>query len=256
MMSTLIPVYYQIKQAIKNQIIDKEYLPGEKIPTENQLAEQFKVTRLTVRQAISLLNQEGLLVSKRGHGTFVTENENLVNSLSLESAGFIDDNFYHVQKTKTRFAEINKIAPSKVIASKLGLNGENISVVQLKRVRFLNDNPFSFITNYLPVEIGSQINEDALYKKSLLEILVNDIGIFFKESFQTIEASFADQEVAEKLGVPSGAPMLAVERIMYAKKQKPVLLSHLLYRGDLFKYIARFKNVKRNNKYVWIRSSL
>ena len=65
-MSTLLPIYYQIKQTIKNWILNKEFNPGEKIPSENELAKKFNVSRLTARQAISQLVQEGFLISKRG----------------------------------------------------------------------------------------------------------------------------------------------------------------------------------------------
>jgi len=97
-LSTLLPAYYQIKQTIKNWILNKEFNPGEKIPSENELGEKFNVSRLTVRQAISQLVQEGFLISKRGEGTFVTYNEHLIGSFSLEFTGFMDDLFYQISK--------------------------------------------------------------------------------------------------------------------------------------------------------------
>jgi GntR family transcriptional regulator len=84
-MNTILPIYYQIKQTIKNWIINREFSLGEKIPSENELAEKFNVSRLTIRQAISQLIQEGFLQSRRGEGTFVTENENLINRFNLET---------------------------------------------------------------------------------------------------------------------------------------------------------------------------
>ena len=78
-----------------------------------------------------------------------------------------------MQKTNTRFAAIKKLIPPRSVAFKLNLTSDNPVVIQLKRVRFLKDNPFSFITNYLPLEIGSKIVEEDLYKKSLLDILEN-----------------------------------------------------------------------------------
>ncbi len=255
-MGQLLPIYYQIKQNIKTRILNKEFNPGDKIPSENQLAEQFKVTRLTVRQAIQLLTQEGLLASRRGNGTFVTDNENLIKSHSYESAGFIDENFYHVQKPETKTVEINMVTAPEFVKEKLKLGKNDRTVVQLKRVRHLKSNSFNFIINYLPLEIGSQIIEEKLYNRSLLEILENDVGIDFTEAFQTIKASFAEQEVADKLNIPSGSPMLSVLRTMYTKKRKPVLLSHILFRGDLFQYIARFKKVKRKSGNIWVRYSI
>jgi GntR family transcriptional regulator len=81
------------------------------------------------------------------------------------------------------------------------------------------------------------------------------LGIQFTEAFQTIEASFSDREVSEKLGIQSGSPILFVERIMYTKKEKPVELVQTSYRGDLYKYIVRLKNVKGNKGTVWIPQS-
>jgi GntR family transcriptional regulator len=82
-----------------------------------------------------------------------------------------------------------------------------------------------------------------------------DLGIQFTEAFQTIEASFADQEVSEALGIASGSPVLFVERIMYGRRRKPVELVQSSYRGDLYKYIVRLKNVKRKKGAVWIPQS-
>lgn len=120
-MNALLPVYYQIKQAIKHWIITKEFAPGEKIFSENELAEKFKVSRLTVRQAISQLIQEGFLVSKRGEGTFVTKNENLINSFNLEFSGFMDDLFYQVQKISDEIRRNSKDDSTKIDKGKAGI---------------------------------------------------------------------------------------------------------------------------------------
>ncbi|MCK7514036.1 MAG: GntR family transcriptional regulator [Desulfobacterales bacterium] len=69
----LLPVYHQIRRTIRYWVLDKRYLPNSRIPPENELASQFNVNRMTVRQALSSLVQEGLLIRKRGEGTFVTE---------------------------------------------------------------------------------------------------------------------------------------------------------------------------------------
>ena len=95
-------------------------------------------------------------------------------------------------------------------------------MIQIKRVRFLNDKPFNYTINYLPFDIGRRITEKDLFRKPLLQIMEQDLGIQFTEAFQTIEASFADQEVSEQLGFVSGSPILLVERIMYTRKRKPL----------------------------------
>ena len=108
-MKMLLPLYYQIKHTIRNWISNKELCPGERIPSTYQLADRFKVNHLTVRQAIEELVQEGFLVSKRGLGTFVSDNENLIHSLSIEITGFMDEIFYEIQKAKTVSVVIDEI---------------------------------------------------------------------------------------------------------------------------------------------------
>jgi GntR family transcriptional regulator len=248
-MNPVLPVYYQIKQTIKGWIISKEFGRGEKIPTENELVERFRASRLTVRQAISQLVQEGFLNSRRGEGTFVTANESLINSFSLETSGFMDELFsYQVSKVMAKSVEIGRIGASKLVKEKLGLDAGTKEVVQIKRIRYLGDRLFTYTVNYLPVDIGAKVNEKMLYEKTLLRTLEEDCGVQFTEAVQTLEASFADQEVAEKLEIASGSPILFVERIMYGKKRKPVELFQSFYRGDLYRFIVRFKNVKKQWK--------
>jgi len=250
-MSSIIPVYYQIKQTIKGWIINREFNPGEKIPSENELASMFNVTRLTVRQAISQLVQEGFLISKRGEGTFVTDDENLINSFSLEFSGFMDDLFYQVSKVKAKYVEIDRVEVTKLIKEKLELDNEEKEVVRIRRVRLLRDKPFAYTVNYLPLEIGMKVNEKDLYKSPLLKIMDQKLGIHFTDAFQIIEATFANQEVAKNLGISPGSPILYLERIMYTRNKKPVEFVQSSHRGDIYKYVLRLKNVARRKGGNW-----
>lgn len=252
-MNSVLPIYYQIKETIKGWIIKKEYEAGAKIPSENELAESFDVNRLTVRQAISQLTQEGFLTRKRGEGTFVTENQSLINSFSQEFTSLMNDFFfYQISKIQVKSAEMCRVSPSREIRDKLELNEEQREVIKIKRVRFLNDRLFTYTLNYLPLEIGSRISEKDLCQKPLLYILEQDLGLRFTEAVQTIQASFADQEISEKLAIFSGAPILFVERIMYVNRRKPVEVFQSSYRGDLYKHIIRYKNVKGKSGRRWI----
>ena len=132
------------------------------------------------------------------------------------------------------------------------MNHRTSEVVRIKRVRYLKDKLFTYSINYLPQEIGVKITERALYKKSLLQILEQDFGIAFVEAVQTIEATFADQEVAENLAIPSGSPVLFIERTMYTKKRRPVEIFQSSYRGDLYKFIVRYRNVPGKDGGKWI----
>ncbi len=178
----------------------------------------------------------------------------MINSFSLEFTGFMDDLFYQTSKSKTKSAEITKVEAPKRVKERLELNPAD-EVVKIRRVRFMNGKPFAFTTNYLTLNIGSRINKKDLLTKPLLQILELDLGVTFTEAFQTIEASFADQDLAQMLEVPFGSPILLVERIMYTARRKPFELVQSQYRGDMYKYIARLKPVKRKKGSAWVYNS-
>lgn len=249
-MPPLLPIYHQIRNKIKEWIVSKEYGLGEQIPSETELAKMFNVTRMTVRQAIALLIQEGLLNRKRGSGTFVTSDAELVGGLSLDFTGFMDGLFYQVSKSKAVDVKITRIATPRIVKDKLKTEAEFIYKVE--RVRMLNDRIFAFTINYLPENIGKQIDEKALYEKPMLQILEQDLHVEFDEALQTIEASFSDQYVSEMMKISSGSPILFVERIMYDTKKKPFELVQTYYRGDIYKYVVRLKIDRENKDKRWI----
>lgn len=254
-MKALLPVYFQIKQTIKNRIINRVYKPGEKIPSENELAEEFKVNRLTVRQAIFQLVQEGFLTARRGSGTFVTRDDTLINSFNLEFTGFMDDLFYQVSKSSTKSVQVCRIVAPPAVREKLEITDAGAEIVQVKRVRFKGGKSFAYTVNYIPEATAARIKEAELWERPLLQIMEQDLGIHFTEAFQTIQATFADQETAERLEIAPGSPILVVERIMYTHKRKPVEFVQSSYRGDVYKYIVRLKNVKKRVSSVWVHQA-
>lgn len=251
-MNPLLPLYYQIKEEIRSWIASGKILPAQPLPSENELAKQFKVSRLTVREAISHLVQEGLLIRKRGQGTFVTEDEKILQSLSLESYSFLDEIYYQVQKLKTKSVLIDEVIPSETIKKTLQLPASTKTVMRIRRVRYLGDKECSYIINYIPKEIGSKLKEKDLLSKPMLQVLQQDFGLEFSEAFQTLSAYFADKEIADALIIPLGSPILHIERVMYVNNHKPIEVVDMACRGDLVKYVMRFKNVRNRQENIWI----
>ncbi len=251
-MNSLFPAYYQIKRVIKDRIINREYASGAKIGSENELARRFHVCRLTVRHALGQLCEEGLLYRKKGKGTFVTRNEDLINEFGSELAGFIDDLFSEVSRSQTQFLKMGRIQASKYVGEKLRLQGEKSEIVKIQRVRSMKDKAFAFTVNFLPLDIGATIREEELFRRSLLQIIEQEIGIELTEAFQTIEASFADGETARRLGMARGLPVLYVERIMYSANHKPVEFVQSSYRGDRYKYGVRLKHFGKKKENCWM----
>jgi len=220
-MEPVLPVYHQIRRTIKYWILDQRYGPNDKIPPEHELANQFNVNRMTIRQALSSLVDEGLLIRRRGDGTFVTHNEELVQGMSLKHVNMTNVLFLPLMKSQTMTVFKTEIEPTPVIRKKLELDEDEHLVVMIKRDRLVPEGFRAFTINYLPLEIGRLLHEEELLKRPLLKIMEDDLKINFIEAYETIEASFADEETAVHLGIAPGVPTLVTERIMNAEKGKP-----------------------------------
>lgn len=251
-MEPVLPVYHQIRRTIRYWVLDKHYLPNSRIPPENELASQFNVNRMTVRQALSSLVQEGLLIRKRGEGTFVTSDEGLIRGMGLKHISLTAELLLPLTKSKTLTVKKTEVEPPPLIREKLELSAEVTHVVRIIRDRLVPEGFRVFTRNYLPIEIGRKISEKQLLKKPLLKIMEDDLKINFVEAFQTIESSFADEETATHLGLAQGVPTLLMERIMYADKGKPVELVNSIYEAGSYKGCLHLKKVKRNNSSDWI----
>jgi GntR family transcriptional regulator len=251
-MEPVLPVYHQIRRTIKHWILDQHYCSKDKIPPEHELAAQFNVNRMTIRQALSSLVDEGLLIRKRGEGTFVTSDEELIQAMSLKHISMTNVLFLPLMKSKTLTVVKTEVEPSPLIRKKLELNADERCVVRIKRDRIVPEGFRAFTINYLPLDIGRKLNEEALLKRPLLKIMEDDLKINFIEAFETIEASFADEEAAAHLGIHPGVPTLLTERIMYDERGKPVELVNTIYEANLYKCCLHLKKVKRGPSFDWI----
>jgi GntR family transcriptional regulator len=251
-MEPVLPVYHQIRRAIKYWVLDKHYLPNAKIPPENELASQFNVNRMTVRQALSSLVQEGLLIPRRGEGTFVTGDEELIRSMSLKHINMTNELLLPLMKSKTLTVKKEEVEAPPLVREKLELAPEDQLVVRIKRDRLVPEGFRAFTINYLPLEIGRRIAADKLLERPLVKIMEDDLQINFIEAFQTIEASFADEETAAHLGILPGVPTLLTERIMYEEKGRPVELVNTIYEANSYKCCFHLKKVKRGSSFDWI----
>ena len=251
-MEPVLPVYHQIRRSIKHWIQDKNFCPNDKIPTEQELANQFNVTRMTVRQALSSLVEEGLLIRKRREGTFITGNEKLIQEMSLKHISMTNELLLPLMKSKTLTVKKEEVEPPPLVREKLELSQDDKRVVRIKRDRLVPEGFRAYTINYLPPDIGRQLDEDALLKKPLLKILEDDLKINFIEAFQTIEVSFADEETALHLDILPGNPTIFTERIMYDKSGKPVEMVNTIYQANLYKCCLSLRKVKRGSSFDWI----
>jgi len=238
-----IPLYYQVANVLRHRILDGVYHPGERIGSEMEMCREFGVSRVTLRRALAELERESLVVRRRSLGTFVSER--LPNITSISFIGFLEDLLAQLRLEESRKVEVDQVSAPEKVGRALQLQpGE--TVARLERVRFLEGDPLAYTVNYLPLSIGSAITAEDLQEHPMTHLLERQLGVPLDEAIQTIHAVLATPELAEKLAVQEGAPLLLVERVAHAAG-RPVEYALTHYRADRYGYTVRLGRITRGD---------
>ncbi|SDJ86948.1 GntR family transcriptional regulator [Natronincola ferrireducens] len=235
--NSVIPIYYQIEDWIKSQIENEQLRVDKVIPSERELTELFGVSRYTVRQAIGNLVNEGYLYRLSGKGTFVKDRnviykENKYTSFSedMESLGKI---------LKNKVIGFAITTASSSIANRLSIN-EKDDVISIKRIRSVDDVPFSYEMLFIPREIVGNMDE-GFAEGSMMDYYENHLGLDIDHSLETIESVKAIEKTAEKLQVPKDAPLLLVKSKLFLGNGKQIHYRKSYFRGDKYKFTIKLK---------------
>jgi GntR family transcriptional regulator len=241
-----IPLYYQLEHILRTQIESGEAVPGQRLPTEQELSRLYHISRATVRQALAALVSEGLLYRKQGKGTFVTEKATQTKSVKL--TGFTEDLFAEGHRAETRVMEIRPVpAPERIAAMLRVTAGEN--VVRFKRLRSLDGGAFSYVINYMVPEIGEKLTERDLQQHTVLHLLEEMLGIPLGTIRHSVEAVKADVEVASLLGINVFEPVLYIETVVYSAENRAVEAVDTYFRSDRYRYtveLIRSQQLRRD----------
>ena len=231
-----VPLYTQIKDMLRERILDGSYQPHQQMPTESEMIASFNVSRITVRQALNDLQNEGLIFKIHGKGTFVSKPKAFQDLGKLQ--GFGEAMRQMGYETYSRVVGIKSVTASPQITEKLGLPKRQ-RVTELNRVRFLNREPISLDISYLPLSIGERLAKEDLAVRDVFLILENDYGISLGHADLQIGSTLADDSLVHHLRVEPGSPVLFIERLTHTSTGKPIDYEHLYYRGDAFQYKVR-----------------
>ena len=197
--------------------------------------EVFKVSRLTVREAINRLVAQGMVEKKQGKGTFVSKSttDHLVGPLNSSSEVFLLKNY----NVKTKVIESKIVTPTREICEKLKLgNHENEKIFYLERVRYANSKPVAYIKCYLPYEPIENIEAIDFSAATLYRVLEDHYRLELHEAYEVIEAAGVDEMSAKMLELEVGAPVLLNLRTTYLTDGNIIEYEKVLYRSDIFKY--------------------
>ena len=244
--SSKIPLYYQLENVLREKITSGAFESGERMPTEIELIEQYGVSRITVRQALQSLSDEGLIERKQGRGTLVSARKSRKKRFAgtIHLTGSLDELIEMGMDTPVKVLEMNRVEADQHEAESLEIK-IGTPIYRLKRLRLNEGKPFGLIINYLPEEIGSSLTMAELSSGALLHTMETKLGLNLDNAIQQIHAELADPYVAKLLDVRVGTALLSIERTVYTNENKPVEFVHTLYRSDLYGYSVKLVRDKK-----------
>ncbi|HWQ83134.1 MAG TPA: GntR family transcriptional regulator [Anaerolineales bacterium] len=226
-----IPLYIQIRRTLRDEISNQVLVPGQKLPSEDELAARFGVSRMTVRQGISDLIDEGLLYRRHGVGTFVAlphlDRDHTRLTSYLESAR------QEGLATAVQVLTGEVIPAKRKVALELKLN-EGELVIRVKTLRYISGVPVTLHDAYIPYKLFPQLLQEDLKNKHLWDIF-ESYGFRVKRAVQRLEAREADEVSAALLEVDEGSPILYKERTVYLDNGTPVEFTYCYNRGDRYR---------------------
>ncbi|MFN4329036.1 MAG: GntR family transcriptional regulator [Limnobacter sp.] len=247
----VVPLYHQIYLILREQIIEGHY-NSKPLPGELVLAEQFNVSRVTMRRALQDLVKEGLVARGRGKGTFVKP-QPAQRTSSLGQSQLLSASAMRLQasgdSSDLQLITSKRILPPADIATALHLPSDAI-VEKLIRIRELNGQPVAHLTSYIPQDLSGRICRRRLREFPIL-VLLEEAGVKVAKARQSISARLADASVAYALGVPVGAPLLAISRVAYDEDGRPVQVLKGLYRPDRYDYRIELSRKQAKGQSSW-----
>lgn len=226
-----LPIYYQLYEILRANIVRGEWQPGDMLPSEPELIEHYRVSRITVRQALEALVNEGLIYRQQGRGTFVarpTVAQSLVRIVS-----FTQDMRQRGLEPGTRVLTAGLIPAPPEIAEQLNLEpGQEL--VHLERLRLANGEPMSVEVSYLVHRYCPGILRGDYATTPLREALEHTCGLRLVRARQVIRASLASDRMARLLAVAPRSALLFIERVSYSQQGLPVEFLRIYYRADRY----------------------
>jgi GntR family transcriptional regulator len=235
-----VPRYHQLKEILREKIRAEEWKPGDLIPSERELSETYGISRMTARQAITDLVNEGVFFREQGRGTFVADNR--ITQQLLRLTGFTEDIRARGQRPSTRVLSATMQPADAVAAQRLRIEPGQL-VFRLRRLRLANDEPLAIEESLLNFKGCEALAQEDLENNSLYHLLETQYGIPLMEAEQELEASLAGQAEAETLHIPVGSPVLLTRRTTFTDRNRPVEYARSVYCGAKYTF---FNHLKRD----------
>ena len=234
-----IPLYYQLKEIILSEITNGSLVPGDYLPTENELMARYQISRATVRQAMTELVNENYLSRQKGKGTFVSKPK-----ISQQYIDKVETYREQIKKMgaqpSTKMLSFEVIGANALIAKALNITKET-EVIKLIRIRFVEEEPIVIAETYMPYSLCKFVLDYDMSSQSLYDLLSSDDKTKIVKAKRTIEAELADEEVSRYLEIKNGAPLQVIKTTAFNREEVTIEYTIAKYRGDRNLFVIETK---------------
>ena len=231
--SGYVPLHQQVYAALSSDLTTGRWAPGDRLPTERELAADFGCSLITVRRALEKLVRERRIVRIRGKGTFATSQPVDRELASLSS--FTDEMNARGLDPRTTVTDVRleEALPATAEAFVLRVG---TAVYAIERVRLAGGEPLMVEQVRLPAHLFPGLLEHDLAHASLYELLVGQYGVVLERGDETIEPALPEPRIAELLGQDAHSPVLVLTLVSYSVDGRPVEFCRSIVRGDRARY--------------------
>ena len=239
-----VPLYSQLKHLIIEKIEAGEYPEESKIPSEQELCDQYDISRPTVRQAISELTNNGYLYKEKGKGTFVARAKTKVNIKNF--TGFTDSILDNQDPGQHNILSIRAIKQSDApfLENIFASQGrpQDLEYAEVKFINTERSSTLSYNVSYIPLQLFPEIIEDIKAKRPSYDIMRGKYPLLPVRTKSTLEVVYTDQSEAQYLQVQTGHPLIRIDNQLYSKSGQMVEYIVAKYRADKSQLV--FENSK------------
>jgi GntR family transcriptional regulator len=230
-----LPLYFQLKEFIKNEIEAGRWSIGDLIPPEREFEDRFGLSRTTIRQALGELEHEGLLYRIQGKGTFVSEPK--IETSLARMMSFTEEMTERGVVPGAKLLEFEEIALPPTYA-KLMKAAPSEKVIRIERARLADDQPVALQVSYVRGVFGLQLDRTYFERGGSLYAALEQQGFRLSGAEETLQAVLAGEREAHLLGIDVGAPLFLMERLWHLADGNILGYGRMLYRGDRYKYYS------------------
>ena len=230
-----IPLYLQLARRLEGLIAEGALPVGSRLPGEEDLARQYRLNRHTVRHALSMLVQRGVVRTEKGVGSFVRRARILSPVHRLDRmTSFVDDFELETAVVEDAILAKDRIRATADLAASLDLPAGS-PLVRIERLRLADSTPFVLERQYYDFETFGRLLELDI-QGSMYQLLIREFQADLDHSMQTLRAVRAPRDVARRLRLRADTPCMFLESIAYTAQERPLEVLNSYYRGDRYTF--------------------